>query len=128
MGRKMLAAVEAIHGGVALLSGVAIIRGDIPIPRRLIDRTPFPSAAIPGAVLSTVVGGSALAAAATLLSGRPEAPDVVALSGLMLSGWIAVQVAMIREFSWLQPAYFALGMALLATGLNERERDGRARR
>jgi dienelactone hydrolase len=34
--------------------------------------------------------------------------------GLMLIGWIVVQVAVIRAYSWFQPAYLAVGAAFIA--------------
>jgi hypothetical protein len=81
-------AVSALAGAVALTAGLNM-------GATITDRIPFHS---------TLFGGLALVLVVAL-------PMAVAayLAGALLIGWIAIQVLIIRPFSWLQPA-----MALLA--------------
>jgi hypothetical protein len=41
---------------------------------------------------------------------------VAALAGLALVGWIVVEVAIVRQFSMLQPVYGAAGLGLIGLG------------
>ena len=38
------------------------------------------------------------------------------IAGTLLIGWIAAELAIIRELSWLQPFYIAVGASLLVIG------------
>jgi hypothetical protein len=40
-------------------------------------------------------------------------------AGLLLVGWIAVQLPVIRTFSWLQPICALLGLAVLVLGKSD---------
>jgi hypothetical protein len=42
---------------------------------------------------------------------------VAGIAGLALIGWIVVEVAVIRTFSWLQPVCFLYGAGVLALGV-----------
>ncbi len=57
-------------------------------------------------------------AAGTALSwrGSQQADNVAVGAGLVLMGWIVVEMAIIRSFSWLQPAYFLIGGAIATSG------------
>jgi hypothetical protein len=72
-----------------------------------------------------VLGGSALALVvavpATLtavLAWRqdPRAPRMSMLSGLLLIGWIAIEVPIVRLYSPLQPICMLLGLGLVVWG------------
>jgi hypothetical protein len=78
---------------------------------------------LPGLALLLVIGGSQLAAAATLLARRPYAREVSIVAGQVLVGWIVVQLAWLQVFHpVVQPAMLAAGLltALLAWRLPAR--------
>jgi hypothetical protein len=56
-----------------------------------------------------MVGGTQLAAATALLRGQLIALLLSAIAGFGMLIWIFVELAIIRQYSWLQSAYFALG-------------------
>jgi hypothetical protein len=60
-------------------------------------------------VLGAVVGGTQLAAAVMLLAKRRMALLLFAVAGFGMLIWIFVELAIIRQYSWLQAAYFSLG-------------------
>jgi len=61
-------------------------------------------------------------AAVAGLRGSPRTGDLAVVAGGALVAWIAGQVAIIRTFSWLQPACLAYGVGVLGAGLALRRR------
>ena len=107
----LLLALGALPVGLAF-----VLRPDgslVGMPRAILDGTPFADFRIPGLLLATVIGGGTLAAALQAWRGAPRAPQVARLAGVLVLGWIAVQVALIGYVSPLQPAVAALGLALV---------------
>jgi hypothetical protein len=56
-----------------------------------------------------VVGGTQFAAAIALLRRQRIALLLSAIAGFGMLIWIFVELAIIRQYSWLQSAYFSLG-------------------
>jgi hypothetical protein len=120
-------AVTAAGGGIALAAGVEGAR----FPAAWLRGTPFSSYVVPGLILAGVVGGSAtVAAAATLRSPRVGGPASL-LAGLVLIGWIAGEIALLKQTppgpTWSEAGYFAIGglMALLGLQVARAERKVR---
>jgi hypothetical protein len=95
-----------------------------------IDFGPEITARIPAA--SPVLGAVALGVAVTLPMGAaavagwrrsPRTADLAILAGAALIGWIVVEIAFIRSFSWLQPACALYGAAVLGLGLRLRRSE-----
>jgi hypothetical protein len=102
------------------------------VPLNHLVNSPFTSYVVPGLVLGLVVGGTQLAAAVALLARRGAALLMSAVAGFGMLIWIFVELAVIKQYSWLQTAYFTLGvlelilvLALLGIipALVERRRD-----
>ena len=55
-------------------------------------------------------------AAVAAWRGPPWADAAVVLAGLALDGWIVVEVAVIRTFSWMQPVCAGYGALLAVLG------------
>jgi hypothetical protein len=79
------------------------------VPLEYLATSPFTSYVIPGLVLGLVVGGTQLAAAIALRTCRSVALPLSAVAGFGMLIWTFVELAMIKQYSWLQTAYFALG-------------------
>ena len=109
----VLIVVVAFVGLTAVAGGVAILTGFLQLPLGLLQGTPFSSYLIPGLVLAIVVGGSGLVAAATLPTGCEMGILASLVAGLILVGWIVVEIAMIGLGSWLQVLYLVLGLTIL---------------
>ncbi len=117
-----LLSVGALVGGAALVA-----RPDgslVHYPASFLEHTPFGTFLVPGMLLLAVNGLFPLAVIAFTLARHPWAARLTLLSGGLLSGWIAVQIALIRLFyPPLHVPYFALGIALAALGgVEERRR------
>ncbi|MCS5716553.1 hypothetical protein N1027_00195 [Herbiconiux sp. CPCC 205763] len=108
VGILLFGAISSFGGAV-----VAIFFGGGGVPADYLEGSAFTSFLMPGLVLGVIVGGTQLAGAVTLLL-RPRAGIVVtAIAGFGMIIWIFVEIAVIREYSWLQTAYFAVGIAEL---------------
>jgi hypothetical protein len=118
IGLEIALAVAAAGGGVDL----AVVAPHDAMPADLLARTPFSSWVWPGvfltatvAVPAAVVAGGALARRAYAHAGHP-------LLGVIVLGWIAVQLIVIGPTSFLQPFIAAWGALLLGLGaVNYRE-------
>lgn len=84
--------------------------------------TPFPDYRVPGALLVVVVGGSWLTAGILVLRRSRLAREGALLAGVIMVGWIAVQVAIIGYQSWMQPAMLVTGLLVIALGWQLRGR------
>ncbi|MEA2761755.1 MAG: hypothetical protein QOD47_1039 [Gemmatimonadaceae bacterium] len=108
---RLLAALT-LFGALSALAGavLAIAANGAGVPLQYLANSPFPSYAVPGFILGVVVGGTQLAAAIALLRRQRIAPLLSAIAGFGMLIWIFVELAIIRQYSWLQSAYFALGV------------------
>jgi hypothetical protein len=104
-------AALAVFGALSALVGavLAIAFNGAGVPLEHLARSPFSSYVVPGLVLGAVVGGTQLAAAVMLLAKRRTALLLSAIAGFGMLIWVFVELAIIRQYSWLQAAYFSLG-------------------
>ena len=118
----LFAAVSAIAGALGLVVGY------MNIPPSVLQGSAFADFTVPALLLGVVVGGSALVAAAIALFGPRRLETLAtAAAGCIMVGWIAIEVAMIGLGSWLQPAYFAVGLLMIGlAGLLHQARAGAA--
>lgn len=86
------------------------------IPLRYLEHSPFTSFLIPGMVLLVCNGLFGLYAFLLLVFNGRFHGRVVMLQGIILTGWIVVQVIMLREINFLQLAFFLIGLILTALG------------
>lgn len=118
------AALSAIGGGIEM---VVWPTGNAYLPIELLAPTVFDSFLVPGLVLALVVGGSCLVAAVLEVRRAHAALDGTMLAGAILAGWIAVEMAMLREVHWLHAIYGGIGACLLALGIRNAWRLGSLR-
>lgn len=100
-------ALNAFGGGWYGLAGAE------GIPTSWLAGSPFTNYVVPSLVLIVVVGGTALAASLLVFRRSRHAQRGALGAGLVIVGWIAVQVAVIGSISWLQPAVALAGLAIL---------------
>src|SRR6266849_1170280 len=111
-------ALSAIGGGIARLlgtyqDGVLIEAGGrAQFPLEWLQRKTFSAYTIPALILTMGVGGSSLTAAVLVLTGRDEGVPAPAVAGLIMVGYIVVEVVMLtQEVSRIEGLYFGLGLA-----------------
>jgi hypothetical protein len=103
----------AVAGAIGFLADVQ--GGIMGIPIEDLDDTPFDDFLIPGLLLLIAVGGSELLAAWALLRRWTRGPELLIVAGVVLVGWIIVQLTMI-QFFFLQPLLLAVGVTMMLGG------------
>jgi peptidoglycan/LPS O-acetylase OafA/YrhL len=110
---ELVVALNAIGGAWYGLSGAP------DVPREWLEGSPFDGYFVPSLILLVVVGGGMALALVAVLLRHPRAAELSTAAGLVLVGWIAVQVLIIVPkggFSWLQPTMFAIGLVIAVLG------------
>ena len=93
--------------GVAGAIGLA--GGGIDMGATVEDRFPF-GPVVAGIALLLAVAVPMAAATWALWRGSPYGLSLALLAGLVLVGWIVVEVLFIRTFTWLQPVCLVYGV------------------
>lgn len=98
--RITLVAIETFVGIWAVIGGVALVTGAIPLiqfPLTLLEGTPFNDFTIPGLALAILLGGSSLFAASTILTGRKIGVLASALAGMFTVGFEIVEIVSVNS-------------------------------
>ncbi|GAB2824401.1 hypothetical protein [Ferruginibacter profundus] len=101
----------------ALASGVIIINhpdgGAMQLQLNVLDSTPFKNFLIPGIILTTVVGCTNLLAFIFCFTKYPTRYNWAIAAGIMICGWIIVQMLLINTMHWLQFVYLGAGLLVI---------------
>jgi hypothetical protein len=119
---EVFVALTAGGGGIALITGLEGKQ----FPLALLKYTPFSSYLIPGLILGVTVGGSTAVAAGVLPRNRGAGAVASVLAGVILMGWIAGEALMLRQPSWVEAFYFAIGLTVAGLGVLTRRNLRRA--
>ena len=79
----------------------------------LLTGTPFKDFTIPGFVLLFIVGVSNLVATFTLMHRQKNAFSFSLAAGVLICGWIIVQIILTGVLFWLQFVYLAAGISII---------------
>lgn len=79
-------------------------------------RLPWGSLPVAGVALLLVVAVPMTVAAVSAWRAEPTVAETLVLTGAVQIGWVAVQLAVIRSFSWLQPVCAGLGLLIAVIG------------
>jgi hypothetical protein len=105
-----LLAVGAYGGALGLATGFLELQDDL--ERRL----PFGSPVFAAAALTILVAIPATVVMMLAWTGHRYAPHAAVLDGVLLVGWILVELAILRDFSFLHAVYLTIGAGLLFWG------------
>jgi len=103
-------AMNAFAGGYFGLSGA---KG---VPTEWLRGSPFRDYFVPSLVLLVVVGGSLTVAAIAVFTGLRVARLVALTAGIVVLGWLAVQLPIIGYVSWMQPTTAIAGVLVVVLG------------
>ncbi|WP_370328094.1 hypothetical protein [Euzebya sp.] len=118
--RPLLSGFAALNAVLAWIGGIALMDGVIDLGDELNRRLPFDSPVLGGLALMVVVAAPLTLLAWLAWVDDPRADRASVLVGVLLVGWIAVQIAFLRELSWFHPTYVAVGAVLIGVGLRRR--------
>jgi hypothetical protein len=99
------------YGGAA-----ALIAGWLRPSTSMTENLPFGSPVFAGLALACVVAAPATVVAVLAWRRHPRDRDAAVLAGVLLVGWIVVEVAVVKQFSALQVLYGLAGLGLVASG------------
>ena len=124
---KILLGLLLFNGVSATVGGLALMTEWIPEQASWVRDTDFPSNYFPGVILTAVVGGSSLIAAAALVKRSDGWQLASIVAGTIMVFWIIGEVASIRGFHFLQVIYLVTG-ALVVTWTPARATEARLHR
>jgi hypothetical protein len=102
-------AFSAYAGAIGLVSG-GLSLGDVT------SRLPFGSPVLGGIALALIVAVPSTYLAWLAWRADPRTDAAALIVGVLIIGWIVVELAFIREFSFFHPLYLVVGAALIWIG------------
>lgn len=123
---RMLAIALLLLTGLAALAGgwgfISDPGGEkMQIPLEWLQNTPFNNYFIPGLILLFVLGLGSLGAAYVSIRRLPHYSQWIIATGVVIVGWIIIQVLMLQMLHWLHYLFGGIGWAILILGLVERK-------
>jgi hypothetical protein len=114
---KIIRLTAALITGAIALSGyagvVGLLGGGISFGDTIDARLPFGSLFMAGLALLAIVAVPMTVASVAAGRGMRYSADIVFGAGLVLVGWIAVELAFIKAYSWFHPTYLVAAIVVL---------------
>ncbi len=115
-GRMTIVVLAAFNALTALGGGVCLAIGVLSLGDEVTPRLPWGSPVLGGiALVLTVAVPNAVLALLTVRADR-RTGSVAVVVGVLLVGWIVVELTFIRELSFFHPLYAAIGFVLVRSG------------
>ena len=117
--RPILASLTGIIAILGYAGAVGLMTGAIDFGDEITARLPFGSPVFAGIALAIVVGVPMTVV--TWLGSRADARTSIAavIAGILLVGWIVVEIGFVRSYSWLQPVCAFAGVAVALAGMRD---------
>jgi hypothetical protein len=122
--------IEAVLSVAALYAGYLMVREPdgslMQMPTSWLAGTPFPDYLVPGIMLIAFNGLFPLVVIALALRHHVWALPAMMLSGVLLVGWLSIQLALLQMWHpVMHPTLFVAGALLIGIGYWEWRREGR---
>ncbi len=121
---RLLAAFAALNALSAWFGVVGLVGGGLSFGEELDQRLPFDSLVLAGFALAVVVALPSTVLAVLAWRGDPRTAAAATGLGVLLIGWIVVQLLFLQSFSFFHPLYAAIGVAFLVAGRRMARRPG----
>jgi hypothetical protein len=105
----------ALYGGWNLITHPD--GSSLQLPLQLLNHTPFDNYFIPGVILFIANGLFSIATFVVFLLRYRNYAWFVVAQGLILTGWIAIQVVLIQTINFLHMTLGLTGISMIASGL-----------
>ena len=107
--------IGALYGGFNLITDPS--GGTLKMPLSYLAHSPFKNYLIPGIVLFCVNGVLSEITIVTIIFKYPFYPLLVMLQGILLGGWIVMQMILLQTFfAPLHVPFLLIGLALMVLG------------
>ncbi len=113
--------IGALYGGWSLMAYPD--GSDLQMPIEWLERTPFSDFLIPGIILFIANGLCSIFVFAMLLFNHKKASWLVMAQGVILMGWIVVQILLVQKYHPLQLILGVAGIGLIAAGYLRQKYD-----
>lgn len=110
--RSWLAMVTGVTAVSVATGAVGLAAGETDLGVVVDSRLPWHSIVFAGIALAVVVAVPMALACYLAIRDRAGYQNSAAVAGLLLLGWIGVEIAVIQEFSWLQLVFAAVGFVV----------------
>ena len=107
-------ATGALYGGYSLITQPS--GAGLQLPIEFLEPTPFTDYFIPGIILFVFNGIFSLVVVASVIRNSRYSARLVVAQGVILTGWIIVQVLMIQIIYYLQFVLGGVGITLIFLG------------
>jgi hypothetical protein len=114
--RTGLSAFAAVVALPAYAGAVGLLTGSLRLGDTVAARLPFASPQLGGLALTVIVAAPTTRLAWLAWRGDSRTDAAAVMSGGLVIGWIIVELAFIREFSFFHPTYIVVGGILIWTG------------
>jgi len=124
VGRAVRTWVVMLAGCTAILAvggAIGLATGGMPMDQPAMMRMPWHSTAVAAVALLLLVAVPMTVSAVLAQRDHPMWGRSAVLAGALMVGWIAVEIAIIRELSWLQAIFAVIGVVVLWLGLRRIE-------
>lgn len=115
--KSLLFILVAFIAVTSTLSGLLMISnpdGDIlNLSPAVLNGTPFKNFIVPGILLTAIVGSVNLLAVFFNMQRHPKRYNWSMAGGIMISGWIIVQMLLIQAVHWLHFLYLSIGILII---------------
>jgi len=109
----------ALAGGWGFISNPSGEKMQIPV--EWLENTPFNNYLIPGLILFIVLGLGSISTAIASIRRTPHYSKSIIAMGIIIVGWIIIQVLMLQMLHWMHYVTGGTGWAILILGLIERK-------
>lgn len=114
--RAGVAIFAAIIAFSAYAGAIGLVSGGLSLDDVLTARLPFGSPVLGGIALALIVAVPSTWLAWLAWQADPRTDAAALAVGIVIIGWIVVEFAFIREFSFFHPVYLVVGAALIWIG------------
>lgn len=109
---------KQIGGGYGCLLSLFPDGSALGTPLEMLRYTPFPDFRIPGLILFWIIGVGHMAAGVAIMRHSAKTWLLSATMGLVLMGWIIIQILLIRGFHGIHFLYFGLGLVIFGAAVS----------
>jgi len=116
--------IGAFYGGLSLISDPSGEK--LQLPASYLQNIPFNSFLIPGIILIVVNGILSFVCLVAIVIKHKNASVLIVFQGIMLSGWIIVQLFLVKDFyPPLHGTLLLIGLLLISCGLYIKKESNR---
>lgn len=118
--KTLLFILVSVIGITATSSGLMMVSDPgghaLNLPASVLDNSPFNDFIIPG-ILLTIIGAINLFAVFYNMQRHPNRYNWAMAGGILISGWIIIQIILVQHFYWLHYVFLVAGILIMLISL-----------